>query len=169
MSIYKEMGFQPKKESTSEAALYNIVRTFTLFNRLFQRHYVPFDLTPAKLNVLMLVKHVGEEAGLPQREIAKRLIISGSDVTGLIDRLEKEGLLTRRGASGDRRIKLIKITAKGSALLDQLWPSHMEQIVLVMAPLSMKEQEQLIALLTKIRMRLQNKDGTEAHSNNQKT
>lgn len=162
MSIYKEMGFRPKHERAGEAALYNVVRTFTLLNRLFQRHYARFDLTPAKLNVLMLVKHVGGEEGLPQREIAKRLIISGSDVTGLIDRLEKEGLLARRGVAADRRVKLIRITPKGSALLDRLWPSHVERAEAVMSPLSRKEQEQLIALLTKVRTTLQNEDGTEA-------
>ena len=162
MSIYQEMGFRPKKESASEAALYNVARTFTLLNRLFQRHYSQFDLTPAKLNVLMLVKHVGGAEGLPQREIATRLIISGSDVTGLIDRLETDGLLTRGSAAHDRRIKLIKMTSKGSALLDRLWPAHMERVESVMAPLSKKEQEQLIALLTKVRMTLQNEDGTEA-------
>lgn len=162
MSIYQEMGFRPERKNTSEAALYNVVRTFTLLNRLFQRHYAQFDLTPAKLNVLMLVKHVGGEDGLPQREIAKRLIISGSDVTGLIDRLEKDGLLTRRGASTDRRVKLIEITQKGSALLDKLWPAHIEEVERVMSPLSKREQEQLIALLTKVRVKLQNGDGTEA-------
>ena len=163
MSIYREMGFTPQKENLSEAALYNIVRTFTLLNRLFQRHYAPFDLTPAKLNVLMLVKHVGGEEGLPQREIAKRLIISGSDVTGLIDRLEKDRLLTRQGASHDRRVKLIKITPKGSALLDTLWPAHIEQVEQAMSSLPKREQQQLIALLTKLRAKLQNEDGTEAH------
>ena len=163
MSIYKEMGFRPEKESTSEAALYNVVRTFTLLNRLFQRHHAQFDLTPAKLNVLMLVKHVGGGEGLPQREIAKRLIISGSDVTGLIDRLEKEGLLIRRGVSHDRRVKLIKITPKGSVLLDRLWPSHIEQVEQAMSSLSKREQQQLIALLTKLRAKLQNEDGTEAN------
>ena len=163
MSIYQEMGFKPQKKNTSEAALYNVVRTFTLLNRLFQRHYAQLDLTPAKLNVLMLVKHVGGDEGLPQREIAKRLIISGSDVTGLIDRLEKDGLLTRRGASSDRRVKLIKITPKGSALLDKLWPTHIEQVEQAMSSLSKREQEQLIALLTKLRTKLQNEDGTEAN------
>jgi DNA-binding MarR family transcriptional regulator len=162
MSIYQEMGFRPEKENASEAALYNVARTFTLLNRLFQRHYAQFDLTPAKLNVLMLIKHVGEQDGLPQREIAKRLIISGSDVTGLIDRLEQAGLLTRRGASTDRRVKLIKITQKGSALLDKLWPAHIEEVERVMSPLSKREQEQLIMLLTKVRAKLQNGDGTEA-------
>ncbi len=163
MSIYKEMGFRPKKETASEAALYNIVRTFTLLNRCFQRHYAQFDLTPAKLNVLMVVKHVGGDEGLAQREIAKRLIISGSDVTGLIDRLQRDGLLTRSGASSDRRIKLIKITPKGSALLDRLWPAHTERVGSIMSPLSKKEQKQLIALLTKLRAKLQDKDGAEAN------
>lgn len=163
MSIYHEMGFTPHHERAGEAALYNIVRTFTLINRLFQRRYAQFDLTPAKLNVLMLVKHVGADAGLPQREIAKRLIISGSDVTGLIDRLEQDGLLARRGASGDRRVKLITITPKGSALLDRLWPAHTDQVDSIMSPLSKKERAQLIALLTKLRAALQNDDGTEAN------
>ena len=101
---------------------------------------------------------------MPQREIAKRLIISGSDVTGLIDRLEKERLLTRRGASTDRRVKLIKITPKGSALLDKLWPAHIEQVEQAMSSLPKREQEQLIALLTKLRTKLQNEDVTEANN-----
>ena len=163
MSIYREMGFRPKKEHTGEATLYNVARTFTLLSRLFQRHHARFGLTPAKLNVLMLVKHLGDTEGLPQREIAKRLIISGSDVTGLIDRLEKEGLLARRGASSDRRVKLIKITPMGSALLDKLWPAHIEQVEQAMSSLSKREQQQLIALLTKLRAKLQNEDGTEAN------
>ena len=107
----------------------------------------------------MLVKHGGGEKGLPQNEIATRLIISGSDVTGLIDRLEKEGLLTRNAAAGDRRVKLVKITPKGSALLDKLWTGHLKEIEQVMRSLTLKEQKVLIALLTKIRMPLQKKEG----------
>ena len=154
MSIYQEMGFKPVKENLSEAALYSIVRTFTLLNRHFQRHYSQFNLTPAKLNVLMVVKHLGGETGLPQREIATRLIISGSDVTGLIDRLEKEGLLTR-SAGQDRRVKLVKITQKGSGLLDRLWPTHIKQIERTMRPLTKQKQQRLIEFLTQIRIPLQ--------------
>ena len=154
MSIYREMGFKPAKENLSEAALYSIVRTFTLLNRHFQRHYSQFNLTPAKLNVLMVVRHLGGETGLPQREIATRLIISGSDVTGLIDRLEKEGLLTR-SAGQDRRVKLVKITQKGSSLLDRLWPTHIKQIERAMRPLTKQKQQRLIEFLTQIRIPLQ--------------
>ena len=155
MSIYQELGFTPKQERLSEAALYNIARTFTLLTRHFQRHYAAFDLTPAKLNVLMLVQHLGGTEGLPQRDIAKRLIVSSSNVTGLIDRLETDGLLNRRARLGDRRVKLIKITPKGSALLDRIWPAHIEQAERVMAPLSKKDLERLIGLLTRLRMPLQ--------------
>ena len=154
MSIYQELGFSPKQERLSEAALYNIARTFTLLTRHFQRHYSTFGLTPAKLNVLMLVQHLRGSAGLSQRDIAERLIVSGSNVTGLIDRLEHDGLLARRARSGDRRVKLIAITSKGSALLDRLWPSHIEHADRVMAPLSKTDLADLIKLLTKIRSRL---------------
>lgn len=155
MSIYQELGFTPKQERLSEAALYNLARTFTLLTRHFQRHYATFGLTPAQVNVLTLVHHLGGPEGLSQRDIAKRLIVSGSNVTGLIDRMENEGLLTRRALVGDRRVKLIKITPKGSSLLERLWPSHMEHAERVMAPLSKKRLEQLIELLTKIRGPLQ--------------
>ena len=166
MSIFQEMGFKPQKENVHEAALYNIARTFTLFNRSFARCYGRFGLTPAKLNVLMLVKHLGPEQGLPQREIARRLIISGSDVTGLIDRLEKAGLLTRKVTSKDRRVKLVTISSKGSALLDKLWPVHMEQVEQLMSPLPKRQQQKLIHLLTKLRLPLQKADSV---SDDQKT
>jgi len=159
MSVYEEMGFKPSKEIVSEAAVYNIARTFTLLNRAFQRLYARFQVTPAKFNVLMLVKHGGGGRGLSQCNLASRLIISGSNVTGLVDRLEKEGLLARNAVSEDRRVKRIKITPQGSALLDKLWLSHLKEIERVMHPLSLEKQKELIALLTEIRMPLQKKEG----------
>ena len=150
MSIYQEVGFMPATERTDEAALDNLARTFTILNRHFQRVYARLRVTPAKINVLMLVKQSGGTGGIPQREIAQRLIISSANVTGLIDRLERDELLVRR-AGKDRRVKLIKITAKGLALLERIWPAHLERVEHAMHPLSKGQQEQLISLLTKLR------------------
>ncbi|MBI3324725.1 MAG: MarR family transcriptional regulator [Candidatus Omnitrophica bacterium] len=157
-SIYEELGITPSTKRLSEAALYNLARTFTITHRLFQRWYAAHQLTPAKVNVLMLVKHLGRGQGIPQREIATRLIISGANVTGLIDRLERDGLLARCGAAKDRRVKLITITPKGLAALERLWPAHLERVERVMAALSKREQQQLIALLSKLRERLRDTD-----------
>lgn len=150
MSIYEEMGFTPATERASEAALYSLARTFSLINRRFHRFYAEHALTPAKVNVLMLVKHAGGSHGIPQREIADRLIITGADVTGLIDRLERDGLLARH-AGRDRRVKLVKITAKGLALLERIWPAHLAATDRVMQALSPREQRSLIELLSRLR------------------
>ena len=160
MSIYQEIGFSPDQEHLSEATLYNIARTFTLLHRAFQRSYSHFTLTPAKLNVLAVVRHLGGTNGMPQRDIAERLIISGSNVTGLIDRLEKDGLLVRRATADDRRVKLIAITPKGAALLDRLWPAHLQQAESAISILSEQEQQQLIRLLTKLRAWIQRQNGS---------
>ena len=153
-NIFEEMGFEPNQPCVPEEALYNLARSYAFLNQGFQRCYAPFGLTPAKMNLLMLIKHRGGQEGISQTEIAQRLIVSGADVTGLIDRLEREGMLTRTCAKKDRRVNLIKITAKGSALLDQVWPEHVKHAQRAAGGLSAKEQKALVKLLSKLRHNL---------------
>ena len=154
MSIFKELGFQPETERPSEAVLYSLARTTTLLTKALTPHYRRHGLTPASLNVLMVVKHVGGKTGLSQQAIGSRLIISNSNVTGLIDRLERQSLLTRTPSRRDRREKVIQITAKGSKLLDQLWPGHLDTTHRLTACLTAEEKATLVRLLDKLRARV---------------
>ena len=69
-----------------------------------------FDLHPAQAGALM---QLDEESGLSMREIASHLACDSSNVTGIVDRLEARGLVTRRTSDRDRRVKHIVPTAFG--------------------------------------------------------
>lgn len=77
------------------------------------------DLSPAQFNVLRILRGAGEE-GLTCGEIGERLITRDSDVTRLLDRLEKQELVTRVRSRLDRRVVLTRVTEKGRAILADL-------------------------------------------------
>lgn len=76
-------------------------------------------LSPAQFNVLRILRGAGE-GGLTCGEIGERLITRDSDVTRLLDRLEKQALVSRVRSTQDRRVVLTRITEKGRSLLADL-------------------------------------------------
>lgn len=71
------------------------------------------DLTFSQAHILRLLE---PRRPLPMSALAERLICDASNVTGLADRLEARGLVERRAAEGDRRVKALAITPAGAAL-----------------------------------------------------
>ena len=86
----------------------------------------PAKLNISKFNILMIIKHVGGYDGIQHNEISKRLLVTASNITKLLDKLEKDGLITRNTKKGDRRVKLIRITDYGSKTLDKIWPKYLK-------------------------------------------
>ncbi len=86
------------------------------------RALAPFGLTPAQFNVLRILRGSHPEP-LPCAAIGDRLIERTPDVTRLLDRLQKAGLLTRHRARHDRRIMNVGITDTGLALLVEADPA----------------------------------------------
>lgn len=84
--------------------------------------FAPWDLSPSQFNVLNLVYGLPE--GLSQTELGRQLIVHRSNVTGLVDRLEKRGLVKRRPLAGDRRVYQIVLTAEGSRVMEEVLPLY---------------------------------------------
>jgi len=76
-------------------------------------------LTGAQYNVLRILRGA-EPAGLPCRGIADRMISHDPDITRLLDRMEKRGLITRVRQADDRRVVKTRVTAPGLSLLKTL-------------------------------------------------
>lgn len=76
-----------------------------------------FGLTFPQAHALRLLD---PERPLPMSEIAERLVCDASNVTGIADRLEGRGLVERRSAEGDRRIKVLALTPEGVAVRDRV-------------------------------------------------
>jgi DNA-binding MarR family transcriptional regulator len=109
---------RPFPDPVQESMVSLLVAARWLEDRLSQR-LEPFGLTHAQYNVLRILRGVHPE-GHPRCEIAARLIVRAPDVTRLVDRLARRGLVTRgRPGWGDRRHSVARITAKGLALLER--------------------------------------------------
>jgi len=77
------------------------------------------ELTGTQYNVLRILRGA-EHEGLPCRGIGDRMITHDPDITRLLDRMEKRGLITRERQKDDRRVVKTRITPHGLALLKPL-------------------------------------------------
>jgi len=122
---------------------------YSLLYRQMEDYFKGYELTPVKFNALLLLKHLGGKAGLSQNEIGHHLIVTPSNITRLMDRLITDGYAEREPSKEDRRVKIIRITGKGEAVLDKLFHGYGEMIQQSVYVLERPEVEQLAVLLLK--------------------
>ena len=96
-------------------AFLNLMRSADTLAREITGVLKPSGLTGAQYNVLRILRGAGE-AGLPCGEIGARLVTHDPDITRLIDKLERRGLVARARDVADRRVVMVRITAAGEAL-----------------------------------------------------
>jgi DNA-binding MarR family transcriptional regulator len=104
--------------SPEEVAFLDLLRTCDLLSRGPAQLLKTEDLSPTQYNVLRILR--GAREGLACGEIANRMITRDPDVTRLLDRLEKRGLISRCREAGDRRMVMSRITGEGLKLLARL-------------------------------------------------
>ena len=104
--------------SPEEAAFLDLLRTTDMLSRGLVTILKPEDLSSTQYNVLRILR--GAPEGLPCGEIAKRMITRDPDITRLLDRLEKFGLISRSREARDRRTVMARITDAGLKLLARL-------------------------------------------------
>jgi len=101
-----------------EAVFLDLLRTCDLLSRGPAQVLKKEDLSPTQYNVLRILR--GAPAGLACGEIANRMITRDPDITRLLDRLEKRGLISRCREAKDRRTVMARITPGGLKLLTRL-------------------------------------------------
>lgn len=143
--------------STRLEVYFNLLRATDLLSRHTSELLKPFDLSGPQYNVLRILRGAAgaEPAGsnltgaLSCKEIGARLIAHDPDITRLLDRLETRGLVQRSPGLADRRVRLVQITAAGSALVEScdLDRRLTEALAPHFAALSAPDHQTLISLL----------------------
>lgn len=108
-----------------------------------------YGVTGAQYNVLRILNGVWPE-GHARCEIATRMIEPASDITRIIDRLEKQELVVRDRNAEDRRVSVTRITEKGRSLLEQLNPLVLRSSEESTKALNDEECKELSRLLEKL-------------------
>jgi DNA-binding MarR family transcriptional regulator len=104
------------------------------------------ELSPAQCHVLRLLD---PERAIPMRQVAEGLGCDASNVTGLVDRLEERGIVERRPAPADRRVKVVQLTPTGSRLRAQLL-RRMTARGLPLSRLDAREHRALVKILERL-------------------
>jgi DNA-binding MarR family transcriptional regulator len=101
-----------------EAAFLDLLRTTEMLSRDLAQVLKIEDLSATQYNVLRILR--GSLEGLPCGEIASRMITRDPDITRLLDRLERRGLISRCRETKDRRMVMARITPDGLKVLGRL-------------------------------------------------
>ena len=120
--------------------------TNSILARLSERNTLG-DLTPSQFAVLEALYHLGS---MTQGQVSLKVLKSGSNITTVIDNLERIGLVRRERDADDRRVIHVHLTEAGTGRLEAALPGHVAALVEEFSLLSETEQETLGMLCKKL-------------------
>ena len=114
-----------------------------------------FKTTLPRFDLMAQLERVPE--GLQMGELSRRMLVTGGNVTGIVDQLERAGLIVRTEDPADRRVYLVKLTKEGRRLFGQMAVEHESWIVDLFSGISKREQRALNESLSHLRAQLTRK------------
>lgn len=103
-------------------ALIQLLRTTDTIWNSSRAFFETWGISPSQFNVLNLL--YGNQNGQSQTQLSEELIVHRSNITGLVDRLERLGWVERNEVEGDRRKYQVRLTEQGNALMRELLPHY---------------------------------------------
>jgi DNA-binding MarR family transcriptional regulator len=149
------------KEASKERAALKVVGTppVDAETRVHDDHHVSlrirqnlqarFDTTLPRFDLMAQLERAPE--GLKMSELSQRMMVTGGNVTGITDGLEKEGLVVREVDATDRRVFRVKLTAEGQRQFQRMATEHEQWVVDLFGGLSQKQKKQLVDLLGELK------------------
>lgn len=138
---------QPELDSIVEAILYLYTESRRITKDLAARHGV----TGPQLAVVKMLEPVGK---LSLSELSWKIRARNSTVTGIIDRMEREGLVERRRSEDDRRVIHITLTRKGQRLASEIPVEPVQIFRQILSELSARDAAELSRILTRLARRV---------------
>ena len=146
---FEQVGVDIGQGRYHEEMVYGISLVYTeMFNEITV-YLKKLGLTPTQMNALMLIKHQGKEEGLSQVDIGRRMMASAHNITRLLQRFQKQGFVERVTHQKDGRVTMVKITPKGSLLLDEVWPGYDQKLKDIAGRIPVEDQKIFSGLIQK--------------------
>lgn len=121
-----------------------LARCYSTYARAVACKVHEYGLTMPQFGVLEALHHLGP---LSLGELADKLLVTGGNVTYVMDRLEEQGMVYRERSGEDRRVIQAKLTPKGKELIESVFPGHVEYVQRLGSYLDGPEQAKLRELL----------------------
>lgn len=123
---------------------YYIRRLQQIAVAIFLEETQAHGITPVQYAALFAARR---HPGLDQRTLAATIGFDTSTIGGVIDRLERRGLIERQASPTDRRVRLLQVTHAGETLLEQVTPGMLKAQQRILAPLPAADRPQFVAML----------------------
>lgn len=134
-------------EDRALAMWVKLARAYAVFNKLTVRDIRRHGLTQPQFGAIECLYHLGP---MTIGDLSRKMLVSGGNMTCVVDNLEKEGLVRRIQREEDRRSVLVELTEAGHRLIARIFPEHAAVIAQVGSVLAPEEQEHLARLLKKL-------------------
>jgi DNA-binding MarR family transcriptional regulator len=138
---------KPEVDQILEAVIYLMTETRRITKELARRA----NLTGPQLTVIKILEQIGD---LSLSELSDKIRAQNSTVTGIIDRMEREGLAVRVRSTEDRRVVRIHLTDKGAKLAAEIPVEPMVILRNALSGLTPAESKELLRIFTKVARRI---------------
>ncbi|SEP14511.1 MarR family winged helix-turn-helix transcriptional regulator [Propionispora vibrioides] len=141
---------KPELDVLSLESMLKFLRTAYEMHNTIYGVLEKYGLSKGKFTALIIMYSEGQ-AGMNPSEIAEKAGVSRAAITGLLSRLERDGLIERQNDLHDGRMTTVRLSSKGVKLMDKVLPIHFLHSAEVMSELSEQNHIQLEILLQKMK------------------
>ncbi|MEY4938992.1 MAG: Transcriptional repressor MprA, partial [Verrucomicrobiota bacterium] len=137
----------PDLDPSAAVVFLHLLRAGDEAFRVVESQLAQHDISQGRFGVLMALwgncqhAHCDNEKPLTPAELAERTGVTRATITGLVDTLERAGLVTRSPHPDDRRMMSVSLTKRGTKLLSDIMPAHFRRMAWLMNPLSESERK----------------------------
>lgn len=124
--------------------------TTRIENRIRQNLQAKFNTTLPRFDLMAQLERAPE--GLKMSELSQRMMVTGGNITGITDGLEKEGLVLREVDRSDRRVFRVRLTAEGQRQFQRMAAEHERWVIDLFGSLSAERKKQLAAALADLKL-----------------
>lgn len=125
-----------------------LARTFQAFSAYDEEHIRQLALTAPQFDVICTL---GNTAGMTMGQLAEKTLVTKGTLTGIIDRLERKGLVRREVPPENRRCFMIVLTTEGDHVFEQVFPAHIAYLKERFSQLNEQELTEIEQALRKLR------------------
>jgi DNA-binding MarR family transcriptional regulator len=158
---------KPRPDSSTsgvtEAVFHSLLRSWGLLRQAQDPYFARFGISASQWGILRVLQRaeLHGESDLSLKEVGRRLFIQPPSVTGVADRLERQGLVQRVPSRTDLRVCHLTLTPQGRKLLAQVLAGHAARIRALFGGLTLREQQTMLDLLNRLEPHLRSLVSTE--------
>lgn len=142
--------------AVTEAVFHSFLRLWGLLRQAQDPYFARFGISMSQWGILRVLQRaeLKGETELPLKEVGERLLIQPPSVTGVVDRLERQGFVKRSPSKTDLRVRHLSLTPRGRDLMAKVLEGHAKRVQSLFAGLQPRQQETMLSLLQRLEAHL---------------